>query len=90
MVLAIHDPIAIRLALDHARRINPGLDIIARAHSTSELEFLQRKNVSEVVWPETEASIEIARHVLCFLNIPMATIENIVAQQRNICVRNKP
>jgi CPA2 family monovalent cation:H+ antiporter-2 len=90
LVLAIHDPIAIRLALDHARRINPGLDIIARAHSTSELEFLQRKNVSEVVWPETEASIEIARHVLCFLNIPMATIENIVAQQRNICVRNKP
>ncbi|MCD6230794.1 MAG: cation:proton antiporter [Dehalococcoidia bacterium] len=90
LVLAIHDPIAIRLALDYARRINPSLDIIARAHSTSELESLQRKNVSEVVWPETEASIEIARHVLCFLNIPIATIENIVAQQRNICVKNKP
>ena len=85
LVLAIPDPVAIRLALDHARRINPNLDIIARAHSDSELEFLQKRGVSETVRPETEAGIEIVRHLLCRLNIPVATVEELISSQRNIC-----
>ncbi|MDY7019553.1 MAG: cation:proton antiporter, partial [Chloroflexota bacterium] len=85
LVLAIPDPVAVRLALDHARRINPNLDIIARAHSDSELEFLQKRGVSEVVLPETEASIEIIRHLLCLLRIPAARVEEIVASQRKTC-----
>jgi CPA2 family monovalent cation:H+ antiporter-2 len=85
LVLAIPDPVALRLALDHARRINPNLDIIARAHSDSELEFLQNKGVSEVVRPETEAGIEIVRHILCRLNMPEAEVEGIIANERKVC-----
>jgi CPA2 family monovalent cation:H+ antiporter-2 len=85
LILAIPDPVAVRLALDHARRINPKLDIIARAHSDSELEFLQMKGVSEVVRPETEAGIEIVRHILCRLGMPEAKVEEIIAGQRKIC-----
>lgn len=85
LVLAIPDPVALRLALDHTRRINPNLDIIARAHSDSELEFLQKRGVSEVVRPETEAGIEIVRHILCRLGMPAATVEDIISNQRKIC-----
>jgi len=85
LVLAIPDPVSIRLAIDHARRINPNLDIIARAHSDSELEFLQRRGVSEAVQPEVEAGIEIVRHILCRLGVPAADVEEIMASQRTIC-----
>ncbi len=85
LILAIPDPVAVRLALDHARRINPKLDIIARAHSDSELEFLQSRDVSEVVRPETEAGIEIVRHILCRLGVSEATVEEIMSNQRRIC-----
>ncbi len=85
LVLAIPDPVAIRLALDHAKRINPNLDIIARAHSDSELEFLQKRGVSETVQPETEAGIEIVRHLLCRLNIPEAAVVELISSRRKTC-----
>jgi len=85
LVLAIPDPMALRLALDHARRINPKLDIIARAHSDFELEFLQSRGVSEVVRPETEAGIEIVRHILCRLGMPAAEVAGIIASERKTC-----
>jgi len=85
LVLAIPDPVAIRLAFDHARRINPNLDIIARVHSDSELELLRKKGISEAVRPETEAGLEIVRHILCRLNIPQTTVEEVIANERKTC-----
>jgi len=84
LALAIADPVAVKLAIDHARRINPNLDIIARAHNDFEIEFLQKRNVSEVVRPETEAGIEIARHILCRLGITVAEVEKVITSQRKI------
>ena len=82
LVLAIEDPVVIRLALDHAQRINSKLDIIARAHNDTELEFLESKGVSEVVSPETEAGIELARHILYRLGISPVTVDEIIGKQR--------
>ncbi len=82
LVLAIEDPVAIRLALDHAQRINSKLDIIARAHSDAEFEFLESKGVSEVVRPEMEAGIELARHILYRLGISPATVGKIIGKQK--------
>ena len=85
LVLAVADPVAVRLALDHARRLNPSLDIIARAHNDSEFQFLQGRGVSEVVQPETEAGIELVRHTLCRLGLPEEKIAELVASQRRVC-----
>jgi len=85
LVLAMADPVAVRLALDHARRINPNIDIIARAHTDSELEFLQLRGVSEVVLPEHEAGIELARHILCRLGMSEAKVEEFISSQRKAC-----
>jgi CPA2 family monovalent cation:H+ antiporter-2 len=87
LVLASADSVSIRLAVDHARRINQKLDIIARAHNDSELEFLQNRAVSEVVRPETEAGIEIVRHILCHLDMPVDKVEEVITSQRGICSR---
>ena len=84
LALAIADPVAVKLAIDHARRINPNLDIIARVHNDFEIEFLQNRNVSEVVRPETEAGIEIARHILCRLGIAVSEVEQVITSQRKI------
>jgi len=82
LAIAIADPMSARLAIDYARRVNPNLDIIARAHNNSELKFLRGRNVSEIVRPETEAGIEIARHILCRLGMPVIEVEKVVASQR--------
>ena len=85
LVLAVPDPVSIRLAFDHARRINPNLDIIARSHSSYESESLLKKGVSETVQPETEAGIEIVRHILCRLKIPQETAEQVISSERKTC-----
>ena len=85
LVLAIPDPVSIRLAFDHARLINPNLDIIARSHSSYESESLLKKGVSETVQPETEAGIEIVRHILCRLKIPQETAEQVISSERKTC-----
>jgi len=84
LALAIADPVAVKLAIDHARRININLDIIARVHNDFEVEFLQNRNVSEVVRPETEAGIEMARHILCHLGVTVVEVEKVITSQRKI------
>lgn len=69
LLIAMPDPMAARLALDHALRINPQLDVVARVHSDFELDFLRGRGASELVQPELEASIELTRHVLCRLGL---------------------
>jgi CPA2 family monovalent cation:H+ antiporter-2 len=85
LVLAVPDPVAVRLALDHTRRINPNLEVIARANSDSEVKFLQARGVSGVVRPETEAGLEMVRHILCRLKMPVAEVEETIASQRKGC-----
>ena len=85
LVLAVADPVAVRLALDYARQVNPSLEVIARAHNESEFKFLQARDVSGVVRPETEAGLEIVRHILCRLNVPAAEVEETIANQRKTC-----
>lgn len=84
LALAMADPVAVRLALDYARQVNPSLEVIARAHNDSEFKFLQTRGVSGVVRPETEAGLEIVRHILCRLNVPAAEVEETIANQRKV------
>jgi CPA2 family monovalent cation:H+ antiporter-2 len=85
LALAMADSVAVRLALDHARRINPDLEVIARTHNDSEFEFLQASGVAEVIRPEMEAGLEMVRHILCRLNMPEAEVEKTIISQRKGC-----
>jgi CPA2 family monovalent cation:H+ antiporter-2 len=63
-VFAISDPTATRQAVSTARRLNPGLYIIARTRYIAEIEGLYDAGADTVIAEEFETSIEIVRRVL--------------------------
>jgi monovalent cation:H+ antiporter-2, CPA2 family len=69
LVAALHDAIALRQVIDFARRVNPRLHIVARARTAQDREFLRRQGVQEIVTPETEAALEMARFTLARLGV---------------------
>ncbi|MEE8174034.1 MAG: cation:proton antiporter, partial [Dehalococcoidia bacterium] len=85
LLIAMPDPTAARLALDHALRINPQLDVVARVHSDFELDFLRGRGASELVQPELEASIELTRHVLCRLGLSEDKVQEFINNWRGTC-----
>ncbi len=87
LLITMPDPMATRLALDHALRINPELDVVARVHSDFELGFLRDRGASELIQPELEASIELVRLVLCRLGFPESRIQDFINLQRVKCPR---
>jgi voltage-gated potassium channel Kch len=64
LVVAIGDPLTVRLATERARRINPNLTIDARARGRREAEELRALGASRVADPEVEGAFELARHAL--------------------------
>jgi CPA2 family monovalent cation:H+ antiporter-2 len=85
LLIAVPDPMAARLTLDHARRINPQLDVVARVHSDFELDFLRGRGASELVQPELEASVELVRHILCRLGLPEDKVQDFIDNWRRTC-----
>lgn len=78
LVISFPDPVAARLVVENARRINPRLDIVARVHSGADVEVLREKGVSEMVRPELEAGLEIIRHTLHRFGLTTQEIQYIV------------
>lgn len=58
----------------HARRLNPALQIVARAEGAEQMEALYQNGVAEVVQPEFEAGLEITRQALLHLHVPATEI----------------
>lgn len=67
LVIALPDPVSTRLLLSRAIAIAPSLDIIARAHTTKELDQLSQLGAQEVVQPEFEAALALSTHLLATL-----------------------
>lgn len=75
LVVTIPGIVESRNILANAHKMNPNIEVVAR---TSEAEFLpvfQELEVTEVVLPEFEASLEMARLVLVHLEIPAVQIQ---------------
>ena len=68
LAIALPDPASTRLLLMRARAIAPDLDIIARAHTTQELDQLSQLGAQEVVQPEFEAALALSAHLLSTLD----------------------
>lgn len=73
----------VELTVRNALKINERLDIVARAHRESHAEFLRSIGVNELVLPEFEASLEIARHALHRLGLTSLEIQYILNNMRN-------
>ncbi len=82
LVIALPDPMSTRLLLVQAREMAPKLDIIARAHTTKELDQLSQLGAQEVVQPEFEAALALGMHLLVTLGEIDDSLESNMAEIR--------
>jgi CPA2 family monovalent cation:H+ antiporter-2 len=64
LVVAVADPFAARLATERALRINPRLEVAARARGARDRATLRQVGARRLTDPEVEAGVELARHAL--------------------------
>ncbi|MEO1378692.1 MAG: NAD(P)-binding protein, partial [Cyanobacteria bacterium J06635_10] len=92
LAIALPDPISTRLLLQRALRISPHLDVIARAHTTREVDSLNQLGAREVVQPEFEAALELGVHLLITLEESRDRIQEImttIRQDRYLSIRGR-
>ncbi|WP_218079308.1 cation:proton antiporter domain-containing protein [Anthocerotibacter panamensis] len=75
LTIALPDPTSTRLALKRALEFAPELLVMARAHTSSEIEVLAQLGAKEVVQPEFEAALEMGASLLTNLGEPKSAIE---------------
>ena len=75
-------PVSVEMTAYHALQLQPELDIVARVRARSEGEDLQHMGVTEVVWPEMEAGLEIVRHSLVRYQTPDYEVDRVIYQLR--------
>jgi CPA2 family monovalent cation:H+ antiporter-2 len=83
MVLSTADPVSTQVTAQAALEANPKLDIVARVRWRNEGERLQRLGVTEVVWPEMEAGLEILRHSLHRYHTGRVEVDLLVSSLRD-------
>ncbi len=83
MVLSTGDTRVAEAAVQHALRMNPGLDVVARVHSRGDGERLQRLGAGEVVWPEMEGGLEMLRHSLRSYDTDSRQVDGLVDRLRD-------
>nr|WP_255603375.1 potassium channel protein [Oscillochloris sp. ZM17-4] len=77
LLVAVSAAIDAELIVRECRRLSPGLHIVARATQLGQLEVLHELGIHEVVQPEFEAGLEMARQVLLHLDFAPAEIERL-------------
>jgi CPA2 family monovalent cation:H+ antiporter-2 len=64
LLATVPDALATRLMVEHARKVNPEIEIVARVHHESERDYLRAMDHTEGVLGELEIALEMARHLL--------------------------
>jgi CPA2 family monovalent cation:H+ antiporter-2 len=82
LVGALSDAAATRRVVELARRVNPGVYIVARTRYSQEVAPLMALGANEVIPEEFETSIEIFAHVLRYYLVPREDIEHQIAAIR--------
>ncbi|MCX7912688.1 MAG: cation:proton antiporter, partial [Dehalococcoidales bacterium] len=82
LICTMPDCLATELAIRHARRINPKIDVVARVHRDSDVELLKGLGVTEIVLPFFEGSLEMIRHTLHRFGLTTTEIQYILNSLR--------
>jgi monovalent cation:H+ antiporter-2, CPA2 family len=83
LVLVTVPAVAVTHALvDSVHRLSPDLHVVARAEGLEQLRMLHDLGIYEVVQPESEAGLEIARQALLHLDLPASEIQQFVDSVR--------
>lgn len=82
LIVGFADPIATKLIIRNARRINRRIDIVARAYGDEETRALRAQGASEVVRPDLEVGLEIVRHTLHRFGMTPQEIQYVLSKLR--------
>ena len=78
LAITLPDPTSTRLLLKRALEFVPNLDVVARSHSDSEIDWLTQMGAKEVVQPEFEAALEMGNYMLSTLGEDKGAISDII------------
>jgi CPA2 family monovalent cation:H+ antiporter-2 len=90
MLLTIPNVIVSQSVVEKSQLFNNDLHIVARAAGTDQMNCLYEKGAFEVVLPELETGLEMARQALLHLNIPVAIIQNHIDSLRQELYTSAP
>ena len=62
LVVSAEDPLEARRIVEHAREVNPAIDIVVRTHSDEERAHLERMGVGRAVVAERELALAVVRY----------------------------
>lgn len=82
LVVAIADPLTVRLVAERALRLSPRLTVAARTRGQREIEALRRVGVARLSDPEAEAAFELARHALQRMGVSGPELTGILSGLR--------
>lgn len=75
LVVTIPSIVVSQTIVTHAQHSNPQLEVVARLSDPDFFEIFSEMGVTDLVYPELEAGLEMARQVLLTLNIPVTEIQ---------------
>ena len=64
LVFAAYDPPAAEFAVEHARRVNPRIEIVVRVETPEEARHLLERGATQAVEGERELAVQMARYTL--------------------------
>ena len=82
LIITTPEIVITQTIVERARKVNSEIQVVARAAGVEFLEEFKKLNISEVVIPEFEAGLEMARKALVHLHIPAAKIQHYTESLR--------
>ena len=82
LIITSPEVVIAQTIVQRVRKVNPEIQVVARAPGIEFLEEFKKLNISEVVIPEFEAGLEMARKALVHLHIPAAKIQHYTESLR--------
>ena len=83
LLLTVPDQATVRLAVQRARHLNPGLSVIARAFRQQDVMELRRLGVAGAVQPEFEGGVEMVRQALLQYAPDAGAASDLICEMRS-------
>jgi CPA2 family monovalent cation:H+ antiporter-2 len=84
LISAIPNPFESGNLIEHAHAVNPKLEIIARAHSDAEVEYLKKFGANLIIVGEREIARGISEHILSRIDAPTAPVTHQSQNARHV------
>ena len=83
LLLTVPDQATVRLVVQRARHLNPGLSVIARAFRQQDVTELRRLGVAGAVQPEFEGGVEMVRQALLQYAPDAGAASDLICEMRS-------